>query len=192
MRKLRSLPIIGAIISAIFASVCCIGPVVLAILGIGGAGLFSKFVVFRPYFFILTVGILGLAFYLTYRKREVICEDGSCEIKSAGKWNKIALWSATMLVIFFLASPYINLSNQSPVSNPTEGKIVEIIIPVKGMTCAGCEFNVENAVKKLDGIIQVKANYQKGECYVKLEKGKVTIEDIVKAINNTGYKATKQ
>jgi len=29
------------------------------------------------------------------------------------------------------------------------------------MSCSGCEFNVENAVKKLDGIIQVDADYKK-------------------------------
>ncbi len=66
------------------------------------------------------------------------------------------------------------------------------IIPVEGMTCSGCELNIEKAVKKLDGIIKVKADHQKGEVNIKFEKGKVNINDMVKAINKTGYKVIKQ
>lgn len=193
--KLRELPIVGAIISGIVASACCIGPVVLSVLGVSGAGLFSKFESYRSYFIGVTVVLLGAAFYLTYRNKEVICEDGTCKIKSAGRWNKIALWCATMLVAFFLAFPYLKpyfaLSDSSFVSTQAVRNITEVIIPVGGMTCSGCEFNIENAVKKLDGIIQVKADHQKGEVYIKFEKEKVIVEKILEAINNTGYKATK-
>jgi mercuric ion transport protein len=111
--KLINLPLVGSIISAIVASLCCIGPIVLAMLGVGGAGLFfSKFRSFRPYFIGITVLLLGLAFYLTYRKKEVICEDGTCKMRSARKWNKIALWVATGLIAFLIAFPYLNLSVQ--------------------------------------------------------------------------------
>ncbi len=189
--KAKNLPIIGSIISAMVASICCIGPVVLAVLGVSAAGLFSKFVSFRPYLIGLTIILLILAFYLTYRKREIICEDGTCKIESAGRWNKIALWGGTILVVFLLASPYLNLSNRSQASNSRGSEISEVIIKVEGMTCAGCEFNVENAVKKLDGIMGVKASYQKGEVYIKFEKGKVSIDNIVEAINKVGYKATR-
>ena len=91
-KKLTSLPIFGSIILAIIAHICCIGPVVLAVLGVGGAGLFSKFANLRPYLMGMTGVFLSLAFYLTYRKRKVKCDDGTCKIRRAPKWNKIALW----------------------------------------------------------------------------------------------------
>lgn len=189
--RAKNLPIVGSIVTAVVASICCIGPVVLALFSIGGAGLFSKVESFRPYLIGLTIVLLGFAFYLTYRKRKVTCEDGSCKIIRAGKWNKIALWIATPVVVFFLAFPYlVGLSRPSSVSNQSnEIAIMEVTIPVEGMTCSGCEFNVENAIKKLGGIMQVKADYQKGEVYVKFEGGKVNVDDIVEAINKTGYKA---
>ncbi|MGB9856261.1 MAG: mercuric transporter MerT family protein [Caldisericum exile] len=190
--KFSRFPLVGSIISAIIASICCIGPVILAILGLGGAGLFSKFGSFRPYLIGVTAILLGLAFYLTYRKREVLCEDGTCKIKGASRWNKIALWVATGLIAFLIAFPYLNLSNQNSANNQTGGEIVELTLFVEGMTCSGCEFNVENAVGKLDGIIKVKANYQKGDVYVKFEKDKVTVDKIVEAINKSVYRATKQ
>ncbi len=192
-KKLASLPIFGSIILAIITHICCIGPVVLAVLGVGGAGLFSKFANFRPYFMGMTGIFLGLAFYLTYRKRKVRCDDGTCKIRRAPKWNKIALWAGTILVVFFMAFPYlIGSLNTSSVSEHLKEEISEVTIPVEGMTCSGCEFNIENAVKKLDGIIKVKADHQKGEDNIKFEKGKVNINDLVKAINKSGYKVIKE
>ncbi|MCL5774515.1 MAG: mercuric transporter MerT family protein [Firmicutes bacterium] len=186
--KLRNLPVVGSIISAIAASICCIGPVVLAILGIGGAGFFSKFEGLRQYFIVITFVLLGLTFYLTYKKREALCEDGTCKIRSAGKWNKIAVLAATTLVVFFLVFPYLHLSNHNPTSNQVTGEIVETAIHVEGMTCSGCEFNVENAVNKLKGIIQVRADYQHGKVYVKYEKEKVTLNDLKETIRKAGYR----
>lgn len=196
--------IIGALISAIVASICCVGPVVLAILGIGGAGLFSKFGVFRPFFVILTIAILGLSFYLVYRKKEVVCEDGSCKIKSANKWNKIALWSATILVVLFLfIEPKINTGHNEaykcndiscvPRSNLTNREMYdEAIIHVEGMTCADCELNIKNAVRQCDGVINVNADHKKSEVYVEFEKRKTTLGKIIETINKTGYRVTKQ
>ncbi len=58
----------SSIVSAFIASACCIGPLVFALLGIGGAGLLVKFEPYRPYFMAVTFALLGTGFYLTYRK----------------------------------------------------------------------------------------------------------------------------
>jgi len=58
----------GAIGSAIAASICCLGPLALAVLGLGGGALLLKFEPYRPYFLIVTALFLGAAFYLTYRR----------------------------------------------------------------------------------------------------------------------------
>ncbi len=188
--KKMNLPIFGSLVSAILASICCIGPIVLAVLGVGGAGLFSKFANLRPYLIGITVVFLGLAFYFTYRKRKVKCEDGTCKIRRAPKWNKIALWVVTILVVFFLAFPYlVSGLNTNSANNQMNGEISEVTITVEGMTCSGCEFNVESAIKKLNGILKVKADYKKGEVNVKFEKGKANVNDMMKAINKAGYKA---
>ena len=68
------------------------------------------------------------------------------------------------------------------------GEISEVTITVKGMTCAGCEFNVETGIKKLKGIIRAKADFKQEKVKVRFDKGRVKIEDIIRAINKTGYK----
>ena len=178
----------GAIISAIGASICCLSPAVLAILGLSSAGLFSKFEGLRPYLIGIAAILLAPAFYLTYRKKEVMCEGGECKISGAQKLNKIVLWVATLLIIGFIAFPYINLPSHISSYNKITGEFEEYIISVDGMTCAGCKFHVERAIKELDGIIYVEADHQKGQVYVKFDEDKININKIVSQIGEIGYK----
>ncbi|SHF37632.1 mercuric ion transport protein [Modicisalibacter ilicicola DSM 19980] len=105
----------GSVIGAILASSCCILPVVLLSLGIGGAWM-SNLTALEPYqpvFLLFTLGMLGVGFYDVYRKPMDACRtdacstDGYCGTPLAERVIKIALWSATLLVVVVLAWPYI-------------------------------------------------------------------------------------
>jgi mercuric ion transport protein len=96
---------LGAILMAGLASICCLGPVLLIGLGVSAltaAGLER----YRPFFILLTVLLLGLAFYLAYRKREIRCEDGSCQYRAAGAGTKISLWIVLFAVLVMVSKPY--------------------------------------------------------------------------------------
>ncbi len=97
----------GSVITALLASLCCIGPVLFALVGAGGLGFAFVFEPYRVYFLVLTVIFLGVGFFFTYRKREVRCEDGTCKIKSASKWNKVLLWIAAAVALVFMFFPQI-------------------------------------------------------------------------------------
>jgi len=60
---------------------------------------------------------------------------------------------------------------------------------VQGMVCAMCVKNVENAIKKLDGIKYVSVNLATQRAFV-IANDNMSFEDIKKAIANAGYKAT--
>ena len=102
---------IGTVLTAFFSSLCCIGPIVFAILGLGGVGVFIGLETYRPYFIGLSIVFLGISFYLTYRKREIICEDGSCIIQRGSKWSKISLWTIIFIVGVFIVFPSLNLGS---------------------------------------------------------------------------------
>ncbi|MHB1845683.1 MAG: mercuric transporter MerT family protein [Deltaproteobacteria bacterium] len=104
----------GAILSAFLASACCLGPLVFALLGLGSAGLLMKFEPYRPYFMVLTLGMLGVGFYFTYRKPRVAeagaaasTPDCDCEHPKSNKLGRILLWVATAVVLGFLLFPYV-------------------------------------------------------------------------------------
>lgn len=97
----------GSIVSAFLASLCCIGPVVLSVIGAGSLGFAAAFEPYRPYLIGVTVLFLGAAFYFTYRKREVKCEDGTCKVESASTLNKAILWVVAIAAAIFMFFPQI-------------------------------------------------------------------------------------
>ena len=108
--RLRSLGPVGAIISAILASLCCVGPFVLVMLGVSGAwvGNLRAFEPYRPIFILFTMGFLGAGFYNVYKKPKEVCKPGSlCGVPQTKKVGKIFLWIATILVTFLLILPYL-------------------------------------------------------------------------------------
>ncbi len=98
----------GAVVSAFLASACCIGPLLLAALGLGGAALLVKLEPYRPYFTAATVAALGAGFWFTYRKPRVVeGDDCGCEHPKSSRWAKVLLWVATVLVLGFWSFPYL-------------------------------------------------------------------------------------
>lgn len=55
------------------------------------------------------------------------------------------------------------------------------------MTCKGCEKRINEAVAKLNGIIEIRAN-KAGKVYVKYDLMKVRLEKIEQEIVKLGYK----
>ncbi|MBI4817442.1 MAG: mercury transporter MerT [Deltaproteobacteria bacterium] len=99
----------GAILSAFVASACCVGPLVFALLGLGGGALLVKLEPYRPFFIALTFALLGSGFYFTYRKPKASSADEACGCPAPGtnRVGRIMLWTATALVVGFLSFPYV-------------------------------------------------------------------------------------
>ncbi len=107
-RRLSGLTVAGAVASSLLASVCCIGPLVLAALGIGGAGLLVRFEVYRPIFTVATFALLGAGFWLAYRKpKATLCDACGCEYPRVNRVGRALLWIAAAVAVVFWASPYI-------------------------------------------------------------------------------------
>lgn len=58
---------------------------------------------------------------------------------------------------------------------------------IKGMTCTGCEEHIKYAVSQLPGFTEATADYKNGKAIVKFDSDKITLEEVVKAVNETGY-----
>lgn len=178
----------GSIVAAFIASLCCVGPIALAVLGLGGVGLFTALGEYRPYIMAGTVVLLALAFYFTYKKREVACEDGTCKVQSAAKWNKIAVWVGAVVVTSFLIFPYLDISSGA-VTGTGGTAIQTAVLNVEGMTCTSCNTAVEIALKKNEGVLEAQAWYDQKQAVVKYDPTRVKEEDLVNSINELGYAA---
>ena len=101
---------VGGILGALAASSCCIVPLILFSLGIGGAwiGNLTALAPYKPLFVAGTTGILGYGFYLVYWKPRRACAgDAACTRPIPNRLVQMALWIATVLVAAAFAFDYV-------------------------------------------------------------------------------------
>ena len=106
----------GGLLTAFLASICCIGPVVFAALGVGvgatgflanTAGVLKALLPYRPLFIGLTAVLLGVSFYVAYRRPMV--GDASCQacVSASGvRPNRWLLWIIAGLAVALVFAPY--------------------------------------------------------------------------------------
>jgi copper ion binding protein len=178
--------------AAIAASSCCIPPVIALIAGVGGsASALSWMEPFRPYLIGLAVIAIGYAWYAYLKPKKA---DDCCEIDAKPKWyqTKGFLVGITLFATVSIAFPYyahiFYPDNKKEVVIVNQSNIQTLNFDVKGMTCASCEEHVKHAVNELEGIVNVKASFEKANAEVEFDNTKTSKDDIEKAINSTGYK----
>ena len=97
----RSVAAAGGVLGAVLASSCCIGPLLLIMLGASGAwiGNLTALKAYQPVFVPVTLAFLGFGFWQVYGKSERSCDDDSNRASPASdRLIKIVLWAATVLV----------------------------------------------------------------------------------------------
>ena len=106
----------GGLLAAFLASICCIGPIVFAALGVGvgatgflasTAGFLKTLLPYRPLFIGLTAVFLGIGFYVAYRKPTV--GDASCQacVPASGvRPNRWLFWIIAGLAVVLVLAPY--------------------------------------------------------------------------------------
>ncbi|WFE77282.1 mercuric transporter MerT family protein [Roseinatronobacter sp. S2] len=96
----------GGVLGAFLASACCIGPLVLLMLGISGAWISTLTALepYKPIFAVIALGFIAAGFRQVYFRKPTVCEPGSyCARPSSARITKTALWAALILVVAALS-----------------------------------------------------------------------------------------
>ncbi|MHB8253297.1 MAG: mercuric transporter MerT family protein [Acidiferrobacter sp.] len=93
----------AAVVMGAFTSLCCIGPLLLVVAGIGGAWVADITVLdpIRPELTVVTLVLLGVAHFRNRRRRSARCDCPKSRDRSA-----LWLWLGTALVLISLTAPY--------------------------------------------------------------------------------------
>ncbi len=96
-----------SIVTAVAASICCIGPVVAVTVGANAlTAVAVRFEPVRPVFLTLTVALLGFAFSRVYRPSPAACPADSTCPPTANRRAKLLVWLAAVVVLVLIAFPY--------------------------------------------------------------------------------------
>jgi mercuric ion transport protein len=191
----------GAVVSAILASACCIGPAVLAFVGLGGAA--SAFVLapYRPFLMALALVFLGVAFYIAHRRSHAdCCVDGRGPAASRSRSTKSILWLATLFVGLLAGSSLFIGGVRSPESRgdvatakgSSGGAIAArtTTMEITGMTCGGCVARVEERLDRVPGVVGYEVSLENNEARVSYDPAATTPEAIMSAVAETGFRAS--
>jgi len=101
--------LIGGIISAIGASICCVGPLALLTLGVSGAwiGSLTALEPYRPIFIGLTLLFLGSVFYRLYLARPACLRESTCANPHALKRQRLGFWIVAVVALGLIAAPWV-------------------------------------------------------------------------------------
>ena len=187
----------GSVLSAITASLCCIGPIVAVVLGASGFAAAALFAKWRPLFLTITGILLVAAWYLTYwRPKAGNCSTDGCARNSVAKWNKVALWLATAFVIAVAAFPAFSgvavrllVPAGASDSGSSQVKLATLQVNIPSMDCGACAAGIQAKLNKQDGVQAAQVDFATKTAVIRFDPGKLSPERVTALIDETGFKA---
>src|SRR5438552_9328767 len=177
----------AGILSALLATTCCVGPLLLVAVGLGSGAAFLG----RYHWLFLIGGIAVLTWaWAKYLREKTVCD---CEHKRMRERRSgmFTLLIATVIVIGFGS---LNISRYMFASAPPSAQgtngLSRVVIPVEGMSCATCEIPVRHALRRIDGVKFTHVSAATKSATVDYEAAKTNPEQLIAAINSTGYRAS--
>lgn len=177
----------AGILSAILGSICCIGPLLLIALGLGtGAAAIGRY----HWFFVTgAIAVLAWAWVKHFReKTRCACEHRPMD------GRRISLFTLLVASVIVLAFAGLNIRSYAfagppPVTPIANANLQRVVIPVEGMSCATCEVAVRSALKRVNGVASAHVSVATKNATVDYDPAKTNPDQIVAAINSTGYRA---
>jgi mercuric ion transport protein len=93
--------------AAIGASACCAGPLLLVVLGVGGAW-GSRLVAleaYQPYFIVAALAFFGFAFYRLYRRQDACAPGEACAVPAVRRSQRVIFWTVAVIAAVLMAFP---------------------------------------------------------------------------------------
>lgn len=193
----------AGLLTAAAASLCCITPLLAFLTGISSvAAAFSWMEPFRPVLIAITLFVLFFAWYQRFKPQTA--EQAACDCNAEKKpsffQSNRFLSIITAVAFVLLAFPYYgqifyhsnNLNEQNSQVVPAPIHFQKIRFSVRGMTCQSCEKHIEHNVQQLKGINKAQADSQNGTASISFDPLKTSKEQLVKAINSSGYQVQSE
>ena len=101
--------LVAGVVAAIGASVCCVGPLALLTLGIGGAWIANLTALepLRPWFIAATLVFLGLAFRRLYLQPQVCAPGAACAEPNVLDRQRLIFWVVALALLGLLSVPWL-------------------------------------------------------------------------------------
>lgn len=183
----------GGLAAAFAATLCCLGPLVFAGLGLGAfvaAGFFHEM---RPLFLGLAILFVAGAWIWDWRKRKLAsCETG-CNTRS-----RLGLSVFTAVALLLGASPYIlegwaertgetSISSGTTTAGSEVSSLAAWDADLEGLYCPTCATGLQRAFENVDGVEAAEVTYRPQKALVRYDSERVKSERFREIVEEFGY-----
>ncbi len=182
-----------AILTATFATLCCTGPILLASLGATSLASFAWVGPFRPYLSIGAVGLIGWAFWRSYRPQ---AKAACCTVdqRAALIRQRRVLLAVVPTIVLLLAFPYFlgtSLAGGEVDSTAIQPGNAKSTWAITGMTCAGCATGLEASLAAESGMLACEVSFDERQMGCVTDGNKLKEANIPSLVSQYGFKARR-
>lgn len=180
----------GGIFAGLAASLCCIGPLLFLGLGLGSFAASGWFAPWRPVLLAVTFVLLGLAWWLTYRKPKTNCADGSCA-QPPGKATRFSLWLGTLVALGAAIYPSMPAANHQINAATVLVGDAKLSVLIPSMDCPPCAAGIEASLSRAPGVKQVAVDYDSKVAAFVYDPSVTSRDELLTLIDATGFPADR-
>ena len=185
----------ASVFSAMTASLCCIGPIAILLMGATGAVGATSLAKWRTPLLAVTIILLAVSWYLAFlaRKRKR-CENCICASSWFGGRNNIVLWTATVFVIATTTFPMWVNAVVRPIAlfsrsaeKPGARPLVTLHVRIPSMDCPACAIPIRMKLFQQPGVRNVVVTFKSKDAEVQYDPAQISSGQIISKINETGF-----
>lgn len=180
----------GGVFAGIAASLCCLGPLVALSLGLGSFAASAWFAQWRPVFLGITFVLLGAAWYLTYRRPKVGCNDGSCA-RPPGKAARLSLWLGTLVALVAAVYPALPAAHHQINTAAVSASDAKLSVLIPSMDCPSCATGIEATLSRAPGVKQAVVNYDNKQADLIYDSTVTNRDKLLALIDANGFPAER-
>jgi mercuric ion transport protein len=184
----------ASVIAAIGASLCCILPILAAVVGAGAITAGVAFEKWRPYLLGLTGLLLVGGVVLAWRDHKRTCAVGSlCATKPLSRGNYIALVILAAGVVALATFPYYSgavaqvFLQQPPTHSVSSVVLSTVTFRVPDMDCPACAVALSASLEKLPGVTDAKLDVPSRQAVVTYDPAMQNSAELEKVISAAGF-----
>lgn len=178
----------AGVVSALLASACCLGPLLLIAVGLGSGAAFLG----RYHWFFLIGGLAVLTWsWAKYLREKTVCDCEHTQMQG----RRGTMWTLLLATVIVFGFAGLNITRYVFAGSPPRTDQVadgreRVVLRVEGMSCATCEIAVRRALKQVDGVASADVSVATNSATIDFDPRKTTTDKLVAAVNSTGYRGS--
>lgn len=188
--KMKWLLWLPGLAAGVLGTLCCTGPVVSVLLGLGGASILLGLDQFRPVLISLGILVLAGASWYAVQHRRTCCAKRSrvketlliAIVFSTGIFAYAALQYGIVPLLSQSARQKITAESHAEVFQQTES-IESLTLEIGGMTCEGCAVGMQKRFTDLPGVFAADVDWRAGKAEIRYDNSLIQPKQILESID---------